>query len=248
MQSESMESNHYDFDEKKMEDDDDNLSDLARETGESKKYLRALKRRNQATLAFHTAREAEFAEIWRDVQQRHSKGEQGAMLDLSCEHYYIYSSQWMNVWPSHLELLTRPYVEFYSEAYLETGEPGGFICGHFYFTPDNGPHINLFDPPKRASGPPIQLTLMEAKRFGEAVSFTFVNQFILRMEIPKEVVFTGKPPAGTPDMLEFVGVSWNFGEERIPGERKRREDALKSFWETKNRYSAMKMRTDGSLP
>lgn len=239
--SDSLYSELSNSDEENEDDDGNDLSDVARESGESKKALRECKKENQAHLAYHTAREDEVADIWRYVQQQHNSGSKAAELSFTNARYRIYSSQWMRAWPPYLLLWHTPYLAFYKHPYPETTEEKELTIGLFYFTPGNDQQTNPFNPPKQAGREPIQLSLMRTKRTGERVSVTFLNQFVLKMEIPRDVVFAGSPDepratAETPEILEFVGISNKFENERTRKEKEaetkaeeRREKDMSSF-------------------
>lgn len=82
---------------------------------------------------------------------------------------------------------------------------------------------------------------MRTKRTGERVSVTFLNEFVLKMEILRDAVFAGSPDepratTETPEIIEFVGISNKFENERTRKEKeaetkaeKRREKDMSSF-------------------
>lgn len=53
-----------------------------------------------------------------------------------------------------------------------------------------------------------------------APAVTFINQFLLKMVVPRSIAYPQSPPPNTPKLLEFVGISKHFENEITSQEEK----------------------------
>ncbi|OCK87559.1 uncharacterized protein K441DRAFT_709289 [Cenococcum geophilum 1.58] len=65
----------------------------------------------------------------------------------------------------------------------------------------------------------------------EDITVTFINQFLLKMVVPRSIAYPQSPPPNTPKLLEFVGISKHFENEITSQEEKwEREKAEAESW------------------
>lgn len=187
---------------------------------ERKRMLADLRKDQELTVEYHKAREDEVEKVWTEAEESRMEGIEGQELNLKPAHFRIYSSEYIR--SLHLAYDHGiSYVEFYApyelDKRMDNTQFVGPVVGHIYFNGNNSPDLEAFEAPKRADLSGVSIGIQDSDA---NVTVKFIDRCFLKLVVPRHIAYPQSSPSGTPELLEFVGISKDFGNER----KRKRED------------------------
>jgi hypothetical protein len=210
-----------DLDERDFTDEDSVYAEYKEMREERQRELAELRKDQERTIEYHKAREDEVEKAWTELKESRTQGVEAQKLSLELAHFTIYSSEYVRSWDMAYDHGTS-YIEIYSPDEFDERTDNTQVVGHIYFDANITPDLEAFEVPKYAGLCSINIGV---KGSDANVTVTFINQFLLKMVVPRSIAYPRSPPPNTPELLEFVGISKNFENERTRQEKREREEA-----------------------